>query len=160
MQLRKVILSIVLLLSYSLGMAHDVLPHYHANDLHSDIAVGIKLHHHHSHHEHDPVEQPEHDHVTHEDHLDDGLLDYVICLLSEFDHESDDSEHLFYYPSNPEKINLKPVAKVKQALVLLSVLTAPAGDIQFTGSTSEFTSVYEPPILSGIPLRGPPAFTC
>jgi hypothetical protein len=83
----RVITAVFLLLSYSVGMAHDFIPHCHeANE----------EHHHNTHnHNHDLHGDEHHDdnhqHFPHQNHLDEGLLGLISCLLGEADHPIDAS---------------------------------------------------------------------
>ena len=87
-QFKKTVISLILILSYSIGFAHNLIPH--CTDFHSDGEHSESAHHNHSHHTHDDgnfVEE-NHDHVEHDDHFDDGYLDYLICLIDNLDHSN------------------------------------------------------------------------
>lgn len=81
MQLKQSTFSLVLLLSYSLGFAHNLLPHCSNPDQFS--------HSHHQSHEHHSEElsnEVNDEHIAHDNHEDEGFYDFFLCLLSEVDH--------------------------------------------------------------------------
>ena len=63
-----------LLFVYSLAFGHQILPHHHHEDS--------------SDHNHCVTEKEAHNHVAHEDHFDEGLLDYLACVLGSHEHNS------------------------------------------------------------------------
>lgn len=98
---RKLIISTFLLLTYSLAFAHDLIPHCHTDISHSINDEQEINHHHHKHHNHN--NEPEkhtkelmHQHIAHDNHLDEGLFDFVLCLLSEVEHPIAINHHHFF----------------------------------------------------------------
>ena len=84
-QFKKTIISLVLILSYTVGFAHNFIPHC------SDVHTGenhSKVEHNHEHHSHDGHDSliKDHSHVEHGDHFDEGLIDYLVCLLEGVQH--------------------------------------------------------------------------
>lgn len=85
MQFKKAIISLILILSYTVGFAHNFIPH--CSDVHTDESHS-KVEHNHAHytHEgHDALEE-DHSHVEHGDHFDQGLIDYLVCLFEGVQH--------------------------------------------------------------------------
>lgn len=76
----QVFISLLFILTYSLGFAHNFVPHcsdVHLNGRHSETEHN---HGHHSHDEHNSIDV-DHSHVEHGDHFDEDFLDYLICLF-------------------------------------------------------------------------------
>jgi hypothetical protein len=147
-QYKKVIISISLLLVYSLGFAHNLIPHSHElNEAfidHSEIG-----HHHHQHTgEHEHLEE-DHEHVAHGSHIDESLYDYLVCMLFEMEHQEHGCE-LHYVPQVEKVVNTH----------LLTVIPAKAISNANNFSKPKPNSVIVPgyfsPLISEIPLRGPP----
>lgn len=82
---KRVFISLILILTYTVGFAHNFIPH--CTDAHTD-EIHSESEHHHAHHTHDGHDSNEedHSHVEHGDHFDDGLLDYLICLFEGAQH--------------------------------------------------------------------------
>jgi hypothetical protein len=85
---KRVFISLILILTYTVGFAHNFIPH--CTGIHADVShSGLEHHHtHHTHHTHDGHDSTEenHSHVEHGDHFDQGLLDYLICLFEGAQH--------------------------------------------------------------------------
>lgn len=84
MQLKKTIISFLLIIAYSVGFAHELIPHYHVEDG-VNIGANEELHHHVT-----PNERDLND-ITHDDHLDDNFLDFLVCIISHSEHSSHDN---------------------------------------------------------------------
>jgi hypothetical protein len=82
---KRVFISLILILTYTVGFAHNFIPH--CTDVHTDESHSEVEHHHthHTHEGHDSTEE-DHSHVEHGDHFDQGLLDYLICLFEGAQH--------------------------------------------------------------------------
>jgi hypothetical protein len=100
MQMRKALISFLLILSYSFGFAHNLVPH--CTEFHIEHADEIHEHHD-DHHDHEVGEiiDDDHSHVVHNDHYDDNLLDYFLCALEDVNHH-DDGCNLECYTQIPE----------------------------------------------------------
>lgn len=81
MKLKKSILSFLLLFTYTIGFAHDFIPHYHIEDVH--FGVGN-----HDHHSHVSENSNSTEIVEHGNHLDNGIYDYLVCIFSEGSHSN------------------------------------------------------------------------
>ncbi|MCO4806301.1 MAG: hypothetical protein KC456_06885 [Flavobacteriales bacterium] len=138
---------------YGIGFAHSAIPHCH-----HDTALAKLEHNHHAnveHHNHEH-DHDDHHHVEHNDHLDEGLLDFVICLLTEVEHpDSDiDQSHLLMTSRNARIIQGDLTANV--ALVLSeeassSIKVAEASETCTHGCFQYSEAAYE-----NISERGPP----
>lgn len=160
MQTLKPILSVFLLLTYFVGIGHEFLPHSHADEVGSHQAKvehGVDHGHHHSHHHHDDGDHEDHSHVVHQDHFDDGLLDLLICILSETDH-TDADEH-YVLPSEANQTRSKGFEKAKFVAVLVSFVSfieaSEKGELKPDFCKVELASVQ----ISTSPLRGPPSIS-
>ena len=150
MQMKKTILSLVLLLSYSLGFTHNLLPHCSNPDQFS--------HNHHELHEHHSEEHShdiEHEHIAHDNHEDEGLYDFLLCLLSEVDHHSHDELNAEFTFSKTSKVNLG-FLKVKFNAIAAEKISAEYF-LSFTSVKSiDFQHYYYSPHIWHLRHRGPP----
>lgn len=69
-----------LLLVYSVSFGHQIIPHHHheISDEHNHHLVST--------HDHCLAEKERHDHVAHDNHFDEGLIDYLGCVLGNHEH--------------------------------------------------------------------------
>lgn len=81
---KRTIISMILILTYTVGFAHNLIPH--CTDNHPN-AVHLETHNH-AHHIHasDDHSAEGHSHVEHGDHFDDGFLNYLVCLFEGIQH--------------------------------------------------------------------------
>lgn len=84
MKMRNSLISFLLIFAYSIGFAHELIPHYHVEDGFS-LRKNAEMHH------HVAQEDRDLDDISHNDHLDDGFLDYLVCIVSHADHSADHS---------------------------------------------------------------------
>mgnify|MGYP000465825418 CR=1 FL=1 len=118
MKFKKLIISIVLLLSYFLGFAHNLIPH--CDELSEIIAVSkTQSSHQNFNHQHHQTNdnQTNHEHISHQNHYDESVLDLAICFLNEIDTPQSDcnAEHcvLLQTDDNSTKtISTKDLVKV------------------------------------------------
>lgn len=82
---KRVFISLILILTYTVGFAHNLIPHH--SDVH-EFGNHTEVAHNHAHHVHDDINslEEDHSHVEHGDHFDEGLLDYLICLFEGVHH--------------------------------------------------------------------------
>jgi len=147
-QLKKIIISVSLLLVYSLGFAHNLIPHSH--DVNEAFANHSVIGHHHHQHA-DEHEHHDHEHVSHGTHVDENLYDFLVCVLFEMEHE----EHGCVFHQLPTTV--KMVKKNQTDLVFSSNTTynTPASLSKPTLS-SVIVPGYFSPLISALSLRGPP----
>ena len=86
MEFKKSILSFLLLFAYTIGFAHDFIPHYHVEDIH--FGVGNK-----ELHVHVSPEQGSSNDFQYGDHLDNGIYDFLVCAFSEVNHSNHDDKN-------------------------------------------------------------------
>lgn len=84
MQLKKTLISFLLIFAYSIGFAYELVPHYHVEDGFS-VVKNAEMHHHVS------IEDRDLDDISHYDHLDDDFLDFLVCIVSHSDHSAHDN---------------------------------------------------------------------
>ncbi|MBI1286267.1 MAG: hypothetical protein GC178_01700 [Flavobacteriales bacterium] len=157
MPLFKQIGSLFLLLVYSVGIVHGAIPHMHyANELNIPVYEhGMEHGNHHQHHFHDADYSGDHTHVQHEGHFDNGIMDMLICILSESDHT--DVAELFLC-SRANELSLDE-AKLQLAAVLVSFV--PTNLEETSSKTIAYTPWVDGPYncshISAASRRGPPS---
>ena len=154
---KKIIISIILLLTYSLGFAHNFIPHHH------DAETEIHEHSHendgHKHHHHASEEKSHegHEHISHGDHYDEGLYDLLICFLHDANHHEDECDNHFYIAPKPNNT----LSNKSQQLKLVATLFALTTEVELPELTTYFeanpTTFYQPHSIEDSPLRGPPS---
>ena len=79
----KSILSVFLLSVYFISFGHSIIPHHHHSEFEENCQYGEAK----SSNCHE--QESEHAHFNHKDHLDEGLLAFLSCLLSNVEHHAD-----------------------------------------------------------------------
>jgi hypothetical protein len=157
MKIIKSIISVSVLLTYSLGFAHTLVPHC------QELISGEyqTSHHHHKHHQHQPGEEknPNHEHILHENYFDAGVYDLILCILSETEHPSNECNVDHYIPVNGND-NLKELTKAKLLAVLFTLFQFPEQSDTLSDYIGEDVAIYQSPPLDNSPSRGPPYFSC
>ena len=157
MKLINPIIAVFLLLTYSFAFAVELVPHCHI-DNHIDIEK--EEGHHHGHHQHVSPENKDADDVLHKNHLDDSLLDFVICLLSELEHPESDILHQHLIISELTNFNSKAVSKNKIIAVLASIFIEPSVLMTNDKIDIPYLNEYQLLVVNSLPNRGPPTFSC
>ncbi|UKN01968.1 hypothetical protein K6119_00370 [Paracrocinitomix mangrovi] len=156
--LRSIIIS-SLILTYFVGFAHRLIPHYNEVQMEN---VAVTEHHHE--HENGHTANDGDSHVVHEDHIDADFFDYLLCLLSDLEHQGNENEH---HPQEfvSEKSAESRTDKAAQTNADFSVFLK--NDISIAEAAVKTTvvdahSIIEFESLEGSThsLRGPPYFTC
>lgn len=145
----KTILSIFLLLIYSIGFAHNVIPHHHSYEVEEHLLN----------HQHVNVVDLDEDDILHESHLDDSFVDYVLCLLSEIKHPS--SYHVdHHFISFPKEDASSKVFISKAIVVSAIILEKPSPNQSFTLVRTPYFTNYLSANTTSSPFRGPPFYFC
>ena len=152
MQLRKTLISFLLIFSYSIGFAHNAIPHCdeaHESDLHHTHE------HNHQHHSSDEVSS-EHSHIAHNDHYDHGIIDLLICALESSNHDDGDCKTECYIPildyNSIKTVNSSEFSSdlaINNNFFELSIETANYTTASILNSSKEYLLLY--------PDRGPPS---
>ncbi len=155
----KFCISLFLLLTYTFGFAHNLIPHC------QELATGEKQnisHHHHEHHKHKPDVKPsyEHGHIVHEGHFDENIYDLIVCILSELEHPADNCHSSHYILASQNNDLTKQLSKVKIVAVLFSLLNFTNQRKPLSEYSCEVAVQYSYPPLDNSPNRGPPSFSC
>lgn len=154
MQIKQSILAFFFLALYSLGFGHGVVPHCDNRD------DQIENHHHHEHHEHNNEEPVDDGHVVHDDHFDEGIYDYIICLVSDLEHNDSDCNMHHCTKVNLRDTSIKQSSKAK-LLAVVSVLFNVEIFVKPTMVYGETASAcISPPFLKNVSHRGPPIISC
>jgi len=155
MRLNKVIISLFLLLTYSIGFAHNLVPHCSGEIEHASLTENDS-HHQHGHHEHLDEDVAAHDHIAHENHYDEDYLDLVICMLDDVEHGDEDceQEHCFILGSN--NLSLKNLSNVQLIYLVVGLVQNSFTIEQPEYVSSEYCYNYLSPPLEKSPHRGPP----
>jgi hypothetical protein len=153
---KRVFISIVLLLAYSLGFAHNFVPHNHDTEttIHDHEGKGHAHHHHHS----KKQAHQDHEHISHGDHFDEGFYDLLICFLHTADNQAKDCDAHYYMTTDHNRTLTK-----EQNTKLLATLVVLYNEPEEVILHSEFYTLSElkipPPLITNTPLRGPPTFS-
>jgi len=152
----KVFISLFLLMSYIIGYAHELLPHHQEMDAVEQSVINIDGKHHHHNHT-SPSETKENKRlVSHQNHFDEGVLDLLVCLINEVEHQENDCNLDFYDLAKPEMIIKNDQVKTRFVAIFAVVLNL---NIQIgnEGCPSIGTDIFyhAPPIIQS-PNRGPP----
>lgn len=156
----KSIISLILICSYSLGFAHNLIPHcnsVHGYEEHDEVIT----HHSHSHHFHDDdsSQNRDHNHLVHEDHFDNNYFDYLACLLEEF-HHSDNSCNIDHYTYTAEsKVYIDKVLKSTDLQSSLNYISFIIPESSGKPYANYLIFGISNPGIAQYPDRGPP-ITC
>lgn len=117
------------------------------------------MHHHHKHHEHSHHhdETDDHSHIKHADHIDEGIWDLIVCVLSELEHHGlQDSQ--ISPNSAPGTTKVKKLDQLKFIAFVVGLfqdVEAPSNQANYLLSTPLVGDQY---FLGSAPLRGPPTY--
>jgi len=152
---KKAFISIVLLLTYSLGFTHNIVPHNHDETVksHKHEHDDHQHHHHNSNHLHE-----DHEHISHGAHYDEGWYDLLVCFIHEA-HQTEDCKDHNYLVSKTNNIIINKLKAKKLVTILYSIVMDT--EIFESISNCQFDSeiYYLPPLIEDNPLRGPPSIS-
>ena len=152
----------ILLLTYSLGFAHNIIPHSHDSETehHEENHEHEGHHHHHHHHHHSTSKQltANHEHITHGNHFDEGLYDLLICFLHEA-HQEDECENQHYIPANTNRIIINKLQVNKLVATLFSITLESEMSELISENQIDSETSYLSPSVEDTPLRGPPSIS-
>ena len=151
MRLMKNIVSWLLISIYVIGFAHNIIPHKH-NSCENVVyeCNHLELH------DHTDLNEKKGDEIRHRNHLDEGLLDFLVCFLSEMEHLDFHDKHEISQSFNGADLTnnqFSPVYFKNINSLLLSFIQ------QSNNQTKNypFQSVkVDSSALKATPYRGPP----
>lgn len=151
----KMIISAALLSVYALVFAHNLIPHCHQLEFLGGESHEMCVHQNHEHHTAGNA-STDHEHVYHNGHMDEGLFDFLICVLSEVEHPSTGTDAMHYLESDNDFrlsafewiINVQPLAAI-----LNIELEDEASSGAFIVEQEHASSLL---LDTASPLRGPP----
>ena len=155
---KKIFISMILLLTYSLGFAHNIVPHHHhAETEHHEINHEQAGHHHH-HHKSSKDLNTDHKHISHGDHFDESLYDLLVCFLHEAQQE-DECKNQHYIPVETNRVVINTFQINNLVTILFSINLET--DMYETFSRHQINSetAYLSPLIEDTPLRGPPSIS-
>lgn len=159
MNFKRIIISLLLLLTYSLGFAHNFIPHQHDSETEThDHAHDDK----HEHHHHNGISKlaVDHEHISHGNHFDEGFYDLLVCFLHDADFHSDDCNNHYFIPT---KTNNTSSERSLQLFAIVNTLFATTLETEEASSLNfldaYLTSNYRSLSLVDSPLRGPPVLS-
>ena len=150
-------LSMLLLFAYSLGMAHSLIPHCHHG-----LQTTTEDHQHligHLHHEHKSNEHETHDYVSHGGHLDEGLFDLLVCILSEVEQPQAEYHCSPTLPAVQSSVWAQADLSVPFVIVLFDVLFNAELEPASVISNHEVVIDYQSADATAFPHRGPPVLS-
>lgn len=157
---KRVFISVMLLLAYSLGFAHNLIPHTHINETAEEIVTHDENRHHHYHYNnYHHKKHVNHEHILHGDHFDENLYDLLVCFLhTTDDKQAKDCNGQFYMPTTKKRI-INNVPQVQLLAIIISIV--PGLEITFTNEFYEWVeTLHSLPPINSTSLRGPPSFFC
>ncbi len=160
MHFGKVVISLFLLLTYSFGFAHTLIPHQEKNDVSTQNIAFQENEHHHPHHEHQQNEDlgNDHVHIQHENHFDESLYDLIACYLCKLEYPSNDCEIQHFIPEKTREDAKRNFAKAKFTALLIAVFIGKKQNEPVAGYDKKSNYSSATP-LKNTPLRGPPSLT-
>jgi len=149
---KRIIISFFLLLTYTVGFAHQIIPHHQDNAGAKHFCEAESE----NHHENAVDNCLELICFSHTDHCDEGIYDLLVCLFNDVNHPEDDCDNELYTVAPNNEKGFDELSKVKIAAILISTFA----EVNFTTSTPIFDQniqvKYLSPFPSDTPLRGPP----
>ncbi len=162
MKINKIAISLLLLFTYTFGFAHSVIPHLeggHTNLHSSNNKITIQSHVHHQ-HTPDEIKDSNHEHLSHNNHFDTNITDYVLCVLKTMEHKDANCNVQQYIPFKRSDKNLGNLNKTALTALLHIIFTGIELPIKSITQYSNNVLLFKTPPLLNSPNRGPPTATC
>jgi len=157
MRAKQIIISFFLLFVYSISFAHSLSFHEHGfyAEHQYGFIEGNGAEHHHQHHSHDNSSHKD-THINHNDHCDEGVIDLIVCVLSDFtNHQHNDCHFEHQFNSESKRI-------VNQPNLEFSAIFSASYFFQFKNysnlkpSTNQLNKDFLCPLIDSQSQRGPP----
>jgi len=143
-EVKRIVISLLLLCTYSLSFAQGLLPHSHD----WQDGIGNEEHHHYGYQDKDSSNKGE------GKQGDDSLLDLILCFLTDLDNPDDDAK---IETNNPNLNSQKVFQKAQLAAVILSFIPLPEPELQYYVPRVE--PLFRRLLTRYIPQRGPPTIS-
>ncbi|MBL1280527.1 MAG: hypothetical protein COA33_009655 [Fluviicola sp.] len=156
MQFKRVIISFLLIFSYSFGFAHSLIPHcdnlLNGNHIHNTAEK-----HKHQHNSSLEENHENHSHVSHGNHFDEGVYDLLMCLFSDLDHGDSECSMQHTATSEPSiTYDSQEFAKVFSTFIALFAIVENKEEITISKVSD---AIYASPEINALSLRGPPVIS-
>lgn len=155
---KKNIIAVFLLFIYSIGFSIELVPHCHLDAHVNHASIDHEEKDNHGNHKHVSLENQDDDDIYHRNHLDDNILDFVVCLLSEIEHAESDFQHQIVLTDS--NLNLNKTSQVKIIAILSSLYSIQTPEKKTKILPIDISTKLITEISSSPPLRGPPYFSC
>jgi hypothetical protein len=155
---KKAFISILLLLTYSLGFGHNFIPHNHGTEKVEHVAAHENNGHHHHYHNNVTHLNVTHKHISHRDHFDHGFYDLLVCFMHEA-HQEESCKENHYVPSKSTRFIVSKLQTVKPIDLLISINLETTNSGLFSGVIVNSTLDYLTPNIESRSLRGPPSIS-
>lgn len=157
MNFHKLIISLSLLLTYSFGFAHNLVPH--CNDSFEENHNHTPNHNHHFHSEGEELETEHYD-IAHNDHFDEGVSDFLVCLVHESETPDEECSIEHCFTVNFNEFSLKDFSKIQTAILFSTVLDLTVAYKLDSNYFEVVEEIHSTPLIENSPHRGPPIFSC
>ena len=137
---KKLAISLFLMFAYAIGFTHNVIPHCHHQ-------AADNQHEHTEHHQHLSAGDDHNNegHVAHNEHLDEGVMDFIICLLSETEHPSPSGDESFYFSAEETP---------RTSSLNINVLPSLAIEASMIHAVSQIEKTIHVNLIEGLPCQG------
>jgi len=139
----------LLLFTYSIGFAHNILPHNAFNLGQSE----------HNHQHIQTGSADEENYISHGNHFDTNWYDLIICALTDAEHGGEDCNLEHYIVPNTNS-PLENIPTIQFVTLLFTFLTDETPDKPKIGYNINLQFSFLSPLLEHSPHRGPPAIIC
>jgi hypothetical protein len=157
MQRIKFILSFLLLISIFGGMVHNVSPYCLNGD---NVYFQLDNNHKHEHPDHEINKETNHKHVQHDNHLDEGYFDLLVCVLNDVEIPSDDCDFNCFVLWNHKESQFDKNKLKLLVYAIASAFTEINVENTIQNISNKNNDIYTTPSLEHSPHRGPPIFSC
>ena len=157
--MRQSIISLLLVLSYAIGLAHHLVPHCDGICTSPGLVHESGDSHHHHHHDLNEENPLDHKHILHNGHLDGGVYDFIICVLSDTLHLDDNCELIEWWIIQTNENSFVNDYPSSVAIIDRS-LDSTNQKVQETIQSHNFGFQFSGPFLRQKSFRRGPPFSC
>ncbi|PCH76940.1 MAG: hypothetical protein COB98_04940 [Flavobacteriaceae bacterium] len=162
MKINKIAISLLLLLTYAFGFAHSAIPHVDGGHANLQSETETISAHSHAHHQHKKGETSDsnHEHLSHDNHFDANITDYMLCVLNNMEHKDANCNVLQYIPIKRSNKNLENLSKTAVIALVYSFFIYIDQPVENASYYTFEASLFKSPPLLNSPNKGPPSLTC